>query len=269
MNSKSWEIANILIWGSVVGLLVVGLIVIFPALAPYLSTLFSTPNAPVVTVIVTPTPESTPTPAQGKMESAAPDAKITPQPFPLTATAESLFPLDIDGDAIFTYTLPVATGAAPSRIAIPAIGMDAPIVPIGQKPIEASDEELAIWDVPNWRAAGWHETSVGIGVPGNTVLNGHNTSNGEVFRNLYKLDVGAHIDIMTEDGPTHGYTVTEKLIVREAGQSIEVRRKNAQYILPTADERLTLVTCHPYGSLANRLLIIARPVSTTVSIEGE
>jgi sortase (surface protein transpeptidase) len=38
-----------------------------------------------------------------------------------------------------------------------------------------------------------------------------------------------------------------------------VRLRNAEYIAPTADERLTLVTCHPYGSLRNRLVIIAYP----------
>jgi sortase (surface protein transpeptidase) len=78
---------------------------------------------------------------------------------------------------------------------------------------------------------------------------------------LYKLDVGTTIVIDAEDGATYTYTVTEKLILPEAGQPVEVRIQNAQYILPTVDERLTLVTCHPYGSLANRLLIIAHPVA--------
>ena len=47
----------------------------------------------------------------------------------------------------------------------------------------------------------------------------------------------------------------------DAGLPLEVRVKNASYIQPTRDERLTLVTCHPYGSLRNRLIVIARPVS--------
>ena len=41
---------------------------------------------------------------------------------------------------------------------------------------------------------------------------------------------------------------------------MEVRLKNARHILPTEDERLTLVTCHPYGSLQYRLIVIAFPV---------
>jgi sortase (surface protein transpeptidase) len=49
------------------------------------------------------------------------------------------------------------------------------------------------------------------------------------------------------------------LILPEAGQPLEVRVENAKYILPTEDERVTLVTCHPYGSLRNRLIVIAYP----------
>ncbi|NBD36693.1 MAG: hypothetical protein GVY30_11950, partial [Chloroflexi bacterium] len=36
-----------------------------------------------------------------------------------------------------------------------------------------------------------------------------------------------------------------------------------RHIQPTEDERLTLVTCHPYGSIANRLLVVAHPVPQT------
>jgi sortase (surface protein transpeptidase) len=53
--------------------------------------------------------------------------------------------------------------------------------------------------------------------------------------------------------------VSETLILPEAGQPLGVRRENARYVMPTDDERLTLVTCHPYGSLRNRLIVIARP----------
>jgi len=107
-------------------------------------------------------------------------------------------------------------------------------------------------------AAGWHETSAPPGVGGNTVLNGHNTTYGEVFRDLYTLEVGDAITVYSGDTP-HEYTVAEVLILPEAGQPLEVRIGNARYILPTDDERLTLVTCHPYGSLRYRLIVIARP----------
>ena len=120
----------------------------------------------------------------------------------------------------------------------------------------------AAWEVLDMYAAGWHETSAPLGVPGNTVLNGHNTTNGEIFRDLYTLDIGDTITLYADDAP-YTYTVAEMLILPEGGQPLEVRLENARYILPTDDERLTLVTCHPYGSLRNRLVVIARPVGMT------
>jgi len=107
-------------------------------------------------------------------------------------------------------------------------------------------------------AAGWHETSAPLGVPGNTVLNGHNTTHGEIFRDLYTLEVGDAIIVYSGD-TLYAYAVTEILILPEGGQPLEVRIENARYILPTDDERLTLVTCHPYGSLRYRLIVIAHP----------
>jgi sortase (surface protein transpeptidase) len=57
------------------------------------------------------------------------------------------------------------------------------------------------------------------------------------------------------------YIVTEKYILQEAGMPAEVRRRNAQWIMPTADERLTLVTCWPYNWPGNthRVIVVARP----------
>ena len=46
------------------------------------------------------------------------------------------------------------------------------------------------------------------------------------------------------------------VVIKEA-----VRRANAQWIAPTDDERLTLVTCWPYISNTHRLIIVAKPVS--------
>jgi sortase A len=101
-------------------------------------------------------------------------------------------------------------------------------------------------------------------VPGNTVLNGHNATNGEVFRNLYKLETGDEIALYSGEAVCT-YSVTEMLIVPEAGQPLEMRIENARYIQPTEDERLTLVTCHPYGSLRSRLIVVAYPVRCSTS----
>ena len=136
-------------------------------------------------------------------------------------------------------------------------------MPIGLKMVTVNSVQARMWNVPEYRAAGWHETSAYLGLPGNTVLNGHNTSAGEVFRDLYKVPVGALVMVSSEDGEEFAYRVKEKYILPEAGQPLEVRLQNARYVQETPDERLTLVTCHPYGSLANRLIIIAVPAPVT------
>jgi len=156
---------------------------------------------------------------------------------------------------------PTPTPAPPTRIVISELGVDAPVVPVSPYPIEVDGQTQAAWEVPMMYAAGWHETSAPLGVPGNTVLNGHNTTHGEVFRDLYTLEPGDTIIVYSDDTP-HTYAVTEILILPEAGQPLEVRLENARYIMPTEDERLTLVTCHPYGSLRYRLIVIAHPVAS-------
>lgn len=162
----------------------------------------------------------------------------------------------------------VWTGTAPTRVSIPSIGLDASVVPIGWVLTAIDGQSQAIWDVPDDGKVGWHDTSMPLGVPGNTVLNGHNTSQGEVFRDLYKAEIGAQIFMTGEDGEAYVYRIDQKYILREAGQPLSVRLENARYIQQTSDERLTLVTCHPYGSLANRLVLIAFPVTDT-SLERE
>lgn len=281
MDNKRLSFINLLVWGGA-GLLLVGIVLGSVSLAPHIDALLHAPDiVQVVTVVVTPTPEVLvpllPFVEEAPTRSdAAPEATLAPEievsPLPTMTYVPYTHPEDVD--PVVTYTLPeVDEGVVPVRISIPDIDLDAPIVPIGWIYIEINGVTQPIWDVPNQRAAGWHETSAKVGVPGNTVLNGHNTSRGEVFRYLYKLEAGATILIEAEDDATYTYTVTEKLILPEGGQPLEVRIENAQYALPTADERLTLLTCHPYGSLANRLVIIAhpaaQPITSPAGIEGD
>jgi sortase A len=151
-----------------------------------------------------------------------------------------------------------APAAPPTRLVIPAISVDAPVVPISQRLVNVDGASLALSQVPAERAAGWHQGSAGLGVPGNTVLNGHNTGNGEVFRDLYLLEEGDTI-VAYSNGRPYVHAVSGIVVLREVGESVDRRRKNARYVEQTADERLTLVTCHPYGSLRYRLIVIAHP----------
>ncbi|MFP4394333.1 MAG: sortase [Anaerolineales bacterium] len=228
-------------------LLTLGLFWSMSGLTEYVaSRRYPLPRATALPATATPTPTptttATPIPTPGPTQTSPPPTQ-TPAPS--------------------STPTPLPTGVAPLWLRIPAISLDAPVIPIGHITTDVDGEVQSMWDVPDWRAVGWHDTSAPIGAPGNTVFNGHNTTQGEVFRDLYKVEAGAVVLVGGEDGQTYVYRVAEKLILPEIGQSLEVRRENARYIQPTADERLTLVTCHPYGSLANRLLVIAYPTPET------
>lgn len=230
--------AQVLTWGGVL-LLLVGCLLAYPYVSSRLATF---PPTPTPTTPVLPSTVSLPT-----FTSPAPTSTLFPSPPPSTPTATPI-------------PAPTPTPALPTRIVIPAIGVDAPVVPVSWQTVEQDGSTQAAWEVPGLYAAGWHQTSAPLGVPGNTVFNGHNTTNGEIFRDLYTLEIGDTIRVYAGDTP-YTYTVTEVLILPEAGQPLEVRIENARYILPTDDERLTLVTCHPYGSLRYRLVVIAHPLS--------
>lgn len=147
---------------------------------------------------------------------------------------------------------------APTRLVIPAIGLDAPVQPVGLVTVTQVGQTYMQWQVPDGYAVGWHESSAVPGQPGNIVLNGHHNINGQVFRDLVKLKPGDVITVYAGDRG-YRYLVSERHILLEKGQPLTVRLKNARWIQPTADERLTLVTCWPYASNTHRLIVVARP----------
>lgn len=219
---------------------------------------FANGDEPATAVVVTPSASPTPIPL----------TSMTPTPFTPAPLSPTSTPLPVEKSS--PTPTPLFSGTAPTRLRIPALRLDAPVVAVEVEIVDVNGQPQAIWKVPDYQAAGWHNTSALLHASGNTVLNGHNTTKGEVFRDLYKLRPGALILVDGENGETYAYTVQEMYILPEAGQPLEVRLRNAQYIQPTADERLTLVTCHPYGSLRNRLVVIAFPNSLPDTIpEGD
>lgn len=147
----------------------------------------------------------------------------------------------------------------PDRIVIPSIGLDSAVVAVGWHVVTQGSAQYSVWDVADY-AVGWHKTSAFPGAVGNTVLSGHNNIRGEVFRYLIDVEVGQYVHLYVGEG-IYYYQVTEKHLLKEQGESIEVRRENATWIAPQADERLTLVTCWPYTGNSHRLVVVARPAS--------
>lgn len=151
----------------------------------------------------------------------------------------------------------VTEPAIPTRLEMPAIGVASKINPVGWQLVEQNGQRFSIWEVADY-AVGWHQTSARLGQPGNTVMAGHNNIKGEVFRDLASVEIGDKI-IAYAGQQKFEYIVELKTIVREKGEPPEVRQRNAQWIAPTKDERLTLVSCWPYTSNTHRVIVVAKP----------
>lgn len=253
--------AGIVIWVGII-LLAVGLVfsigssrassLALAALTPtYAETPTAATSAPapatVVTATATATATWTPRPAQtatavpSATHTASPAPSSTPTPSP-TATVEPS---------------PTPTLAPPTRIVSAAIGLDAPVVPVGWHVEQIEGQDMMVWDVADY-AAGWSKTSARPGEKGNMVISGHHNIKGEVFRYVVDLKPGDEITVYAGD-VAHTYVVTDNMILPEKGMPLEQRRENAKWIGPFDDERLTLVTCWPYTDNTHRVVVVAKP----------
>ena len=147
---------------------------------------------------------------------------------------------------------------APTRLIIPAINLDVPIVAVGWSVTVQNGQQVSEWDVPGDRTVGWLNTTALVGVPGNTVLVGHQNVDGRVFENLEYLQSGAEIQLLAGN-ELHKYTVALRTIVPEKDQPLAVRLENARWIGRSNDERLTLITCWPRNDNTHRLILVALP----------
>lgn len=224
------------------------------------ATVTSTPTATatalhLIETPALPKPESTATlvlppsilPDTPNQDDPTPAPVIIPQTdIPPTATAQ---PSNAPHEAMQT----------PTRLVIPAVGIDSSVIPVGWDVVEQNGRQYSIWQVANY-AVGWHKTSAKLGEAGNTVLAGHHNINGEVFRDLVNVEVGDTITLYTEN-KAYTYTIELKTIVKEKGEPLEVRQKNAEWIAPTTDERITMVTCWPYTNNTHRVIVVAKPAN--------
>ncbi len=171
----------------------------------------------------------------------------------------------VPGDSSFLAPLipqstqtPPLPPLVPDRLVIPAIQVDAPIHPAAYALVEIKGQVFQQWEAPNEYAAGWQSPGTFLGAPGNTVLNGHHNIDGMVFGRLVDLAEGDIIEVYS--GSTMlTYKISNKMILPERYESISVRLENARWLMPSTDERLTLVTCWPPESNTYRLIIVARP----------
>jgi sortase A len=198
----------------------------------------------------TPTPvalQEVPPPVEPPAEAPAP-VPATPTPAPPPVVANPPIPGDNPGIDLLI----------PTRLIIESVGIDSKIIPVGWNVISRDGQEYSIWEVADY-AVGWHKTSAILGQPGNTVMAGHHNVNGEVFRDLVNVEVGDKVVVYAND-KVFEYRIDLKTIVKEKGEPVEVRRRNAQWIAPTDDERITLVTCWPYTNNTHRVIVVLKPL---------
>ena len=121
----------------------------------------------------------------------------------------------------------------PTRIVIPKINVDAPIV----NGVNWEDLKKGVGHLPG---------SANPGERGNLYLAAHNDIYGEIFRYLENLEVGDEYFIYAGEEKFR-YVVKEKRIIQPTEVGV---------MLPTTEPVATLQTCYPYLVDTHRLVVI-------------
>ncbi len=146
----------------------------------------------------------------------------------------------------------------PVKITVPSVQIDTPVVAVGWQMLPGKDgQNSSQWDVAAF-AAGHHQGTANPGQVGNVVISGHDDWKGEVFKNLHNVKRGDEIHVFSAEREFL-YIVQDSVTVLEDGATEAQKRDNARYMDPTPDQRLTLITCWPYGVDDHRLIVIAKP----------
>jgi sortase A len=129
----------------------------------------------------------------------------------------------------------IETGDSLTRIKIPALGLDTVVVE-GITPSAL-------------RAGAGHYPQTTLPCEGGNVsIAGHRTTYGRPFGNVDQLKPGDTIELTTPIGGCVYQVAKDPWVVAPTEMSV---------LDPTAERSLTLTTCHPKGSAAQRLIIRA------------
>ncbi len=131
--------------------------------------------------------------------------------------------------------IPTPAPQRPTRIVIPAIKVDAPVVH------GDSWEDLK-------KGAGHHIGSANPGERGNMIISAHNDVFGEIFRHLEDLELEDRVTVYS-GAQSFDYVVKAKRVVEPTDISV---------MAPTSQPVLTLITCYPYLIDTHRLVVIAQ-----------
>jgi len=129
--------------------------------------------------------------------------------------------------------VPTPSAAYPSRIVIPSIDIDAPIV----GGVAWEDLKKGVGHLPG---------SANPGERGNMYLAAHNDIFGEIFRYLDKMELGDEFIVYSND-QAYRYVVTSKRVIDPTDVSV---------MYPTTEPIATLQTCYPYLVDTHRLVVV-------------
>ena len=156
------------------------------------------------------------------------------------ATSSSAPPTD-------ATSIPASGRNAITQVAVPVATISIPRLGIRSAPIydRATDSKGNMLIAP-----GYAVTHYGFSAPfgaGNAVIYGHDDIQGSIFGHLYDLAPGDVIQIAVA-GQTQVYRVTGHQIVPPTAVAV---------MNPTADVRLTVITCWPYNVDTKRWIVTA------------
>ncbi|MDT0451647.1 sortase domain-containing protein [Streptomyces hesseae] len=137
-----------------------------------------------------------------------------------------------------------AQAEEPSRVAIPSLGVDSPLMRLGR----GDDGAVRVPPPEKGRVAGWYRGSARPGTRGAAVIIGHDaTLDGKaVFQDLHRIKEGDVIDVERGDGKILHFTVTGTEKVTES--AFPTRKVYGE----TREKALRLVTC------AGNLIVYAK-----------
>lgn len=152
--------------------------------------------------------------------------------------------------------------SVPTRLQIPAIGVDTGLIPLGLT------EDGALEVPPSGFPAGWYTGAPTPGELGPAIIVGHVDWNGPaVFFELHSLAVGAEVDVTREDGSVATFAVTEMSEFAKADFPTALVYGGIDYA------GLRLITCggtfnHKTGHYEDNMVVFSSLVSSTPPMPG-
>jgi hypothetical protein len=183
---------------------------------------------------------------------------LLPTPIVVNPTQPSAPAASLDPMA----ALPQGQSLPPAQLAIPAVGLEAPVTPMGWEVTEVAGEATTQWVVPD-ESVGWHVTSASAGAAGRVVLSGQQVAGAALLAPLAQgaVEPGQEILLSDDEGVVFVYRVTEvsEPIPLDGATSAE-ETLAASYVAPSDEALLTLITGWPDFTTTHRVFAVAELV---------